>query len=740
VLKAPRLKVRSAGSRVGTAVGVAAVVVALLALARAHDLVEGIELRLVDLRTRHFAGGRGPDPRIVLAEVTEADVAWVRESLSAPWPWDLAINAHVFGLVAAAGAKAVVVDVLHFDRGAGLDDMLNPEEASEAERDRCAVEAESATLYGEALAKVGSAVVAFELSGAPIYEIPARVAASRPRLGRVAGSAPPGLARPGANLPVRRVAEGATVLAFANFEPDRDGIARRATVVGRWGDRVVQSLPLAAAALLAGADPAFEGRGVRVGNATQRLMGDGSFLVSFRGRDHGVYPEVRPSDLIRWAVLVDQGEPVPAEAKAALEGKVLVWGVNLSGAKDVLATPISATLHGADFHAHAIDDLLHGDGRVRAGRGANLLALALVALAAALGTSLLRGRASPHLAAALVAGLYVAFDLASFGAGTSRDLFSPLLAVLLAWSGTTVARLLTEGRRNRWLEGTFGRYLAPSIIEALKKDPSMLVLGGQRREITILFSDVAGFTNISEALEPEQVVRLLNAYLTAHAAEVMREGGVVDKFEGDAVMAFFGDPVPMSDHAVRACRTALRVTERLPELEPLWRSMGLTSFGIRIGLNSGTAVVGNMGSDQRFDYTCMGDSVNLASRLEGANKAFGSTILLGPLTWEQARDEIVVRPLAAVRVVGRSEPAPVCELLAMREGARPQLVALAQAFSRSQAAARAGDLAGARAALAEAEAIRPGDPPSAWWRERLDRMEEGFEPVPWPGVVELRGK
>ena len=147
--------------------------------------------------------------------------------------------------------------------------------------------------------------------------------------------------------------------------------------------------------------------------------------------------------------------------------------------------------------------------------------------------------------------------------------------MVLTWGGTSVFHLLTAGRRNRWLEGTFGRYLAPAIISALKDEPGLLELGGRKREITILFSDVAGFTKLTEALEPHQMVTLLNRYLTPHAAAVMEQGGVVDKFIGDAVMAFFGDPLPDPQHAEKCCRAALTVQKQLPDLRPVWEEMGL---------------------------------------------------------------------------------------------------------------------------------------------------------------------
>jgi adenylate cyclase len=219
-----------------------------------------------------------------------------------------------------------------------------------------------------------------------------------------------------------------------------------------------------------------------------------------------------------------------------------------------------------------------------------------------------------------------------------------------------------------------------------------------------------------------------------------RRGRTISKFIGDAVMAVFGAPVPQPDQAVRACRTALDVQRRIPELRPLWESMGLSSFAVRIGLNSGPAVVGNMGSRQRFDYTSMGEIVNLSSRLEGANKYFGTKILIGPSTHDQAREAILAKQIGRVVVVGWDTPEPVYELVAMREGASADLVAHVAAWDRATSAMRAGDLSAADTALLDAERLRPGDGACAFLRKLLSSLHSGAEPTPWSGIIKLEGK
>jgi adenylate cyclase len=408
--------------------------------------------------------------------------------------------------------------------------------------------------------------------------------------------------------------------------------------------------------------------------------------------------------------------------------------------KDSVGTPISGTFDGPEYQATIVDNLLHGSGRVHAPRAVDLAILFAMGVLLGAATGAMRRRWLPVVLLVAAVATITALGWLAFAAGRVIDLGAPASAGMLAWAATTMFLLLTEGRYNKWLEGAFGMYLAPSVIDALKGDPGLLALGGAQREVTILFSDVAGFSTFSRQLGPQRLVQLLNAYLTTHGEAIHAEGGTISKFIGDAVMAVYGDPLPQPDQAVRACRTALDVQRRIPTLRPLWESMGLTSFAARIGLNSGTANVGNMGSSQRFDYTVMGDVLNLSSRLEGANKYFGTKILLGPATFAQAQDAILAKAIGRVIVVGWDTPEPVYELVAMREGATADLVAHVAAWDRATAAMRAGDLAGAAAALADAERLRPGDGACAWLGKVLAAMRAGTEPTPWSGVVRLEGK
>jgi adenylate cyclase len=220
---------------------------------------------------------------------------------------------------------------------------------------------------------------------------------------------------------------------------------------------------------------------------------------------------------------------------------------------------------------------------------------------------------------------------------------------------------MTEGRQKRFIKDAFKHYLSPEVIEVLMQHPENLKLGGERRTISIYFSDLQGFTSISEALEPEELTAVLNEYLSAMSDIIQEEHGTIDKYEGDAIIAFWNAPLDVPDHAIRVVRAALKCQTVLATMRPAFKARIGKEMHMRIGMNTGAAVVGNMGSRTRFDYTMFGDTVNLASRLEGANKQFGTYTMISQYTAELLDDSFAMRELGRLAVVGRQEPVTVYE-------------------------------------------------------------------------------
>jgi adenylate cyclase len=234
--------------------------------------------------------------------------------------------------------------------------------------------------------------------------------------------------------------------------------------------------------------------------------------------------------------------------------------------------------------------------------------------------------------------------------------------VLLFGVATLVSYFFTFSEK-RYLKLAFQHYVPPAVVEDLVSDAGALRLGGEKRELTVLFSDIRGFTTLSEGMQPEELVKLMNEYFTVMTDIVFAHRGSLDKYIGDAIMAVYGAPVVESDHPALACRSALDMMRALDELQKKWQSAGLPKIGIGVGINTGQVVVGNMGSKTRFNYTVVGDHVNLSSRIEGLNKNYGTSILISEYTYERVKDEFrEVREVDSVKVRGREQPVRLYEL------------------------------------------------------------------------------
>jgi adenylate cyclase len=303
-----------------------------------------------------------------------------------------------------------------------------------------------------------------------------------------------------------------------------------------------------------------------------------------------------------------------------------------------------------------------------------------------------------------------------------------LTSTFPALIGALALNYATEGKQKRFIKGAFKQYLSPLVIEELVQHPERLKLGGELRELSIFFSDIRGFTSISEHLNPQELTALLNNYLTAMTDIIYSHGGTVDKYEGDAIIAFWNAPLTQKDHAQLAVHTALECQAKLTELNPGYKEQIGSELYQRIGLNSGPVVVGNMGSRQRFNYTFLGDAGNLAARLEGINKQFGTSLLISSHTRDQLDDRIAVREIARVQVVGRKEPVRVFEPLLPAFAAEYQQ--MLDTFARGLAKYYEGALAEALDAFAS---IESQDAPAAAYVRRCKTLLAA-PPAEWSGV------
>jgi adenylate cyclase len=361
--------------------------------------------------------------------------------------------------------------------------------------------------------------------------------------------------------------------------------------------------------------------------------------------------------------------------------KIVLIGSTMAEERDIHTTPMvnprdgARTMHGVEIHATAIQNILDGsfvhaaDPLLEIGL---ILVLSALTFAGIVTLKQVKVRyvavlevGSVLIIAAVMLGIAELAVVAFTTNSVMMSIIHPALAVVLAYVGTIVYQYLAERQQKAMIKGVFSHYINPSVVNELISDPEKAKLGGDRRELTVFFSDIAGFTSISESLPPEQLVLLLNDYLEEMTKIIFKYEGTLDKYEGDAVMAFWGAPIRQDDHALRTCLAALEMQKRLEVLRPRWVKEGKPEIAIRIGINTGTMIVGNMGGQDRFDYTVIGDSVNLASRLEGANKQYGSKIMISEFTHKHVAKKVVVRELDLIQVKGKNEPVRVYELLGL---------------------------------------------------------------------------
>jgi len=400
---------------------------------------------------------------------------------------------------------------------------------------------------------------------------------------------------------------------------------------------------------------------VRVGEFAVPTTANGEMWLYFASAEDG-------QSIPAWQVL-DAAAPDP-DLSPLVAGHIVLIGTSAAGLLDLHATPLDPEMPGVAIHAQAIEQMISGTFLERpdwAG-GAEILLLVVIGLVLILIIPLFGVVAGAVVGAILALGSIYGSWLVFDRAGFLLDPVYPSIAVLLVYVMVSfLSYMRTERERGR-VRSAFSRYLSPQLVERVADNPKQLRLGGESRELTLLFSDIRGFTSISERMTPEELTGFINSFLTPMTEIILERAGTIDKYMGDAIMAFWNAPLDDPSHAEHACRAALAMRDRLAELNAEWRrsaeaeGRAPTETRIGIGLNTGDCVVGNLGSDQRFDYSVLGDAVNLASRLEGQTKTYGVDIVVGESTRQQVASLAFVE-IDQIRVKGRSAPARVFALI-----------------------------------------------------------------------------
>jgi adenylate cyclase len=528
---------------------------------------------------------------------------------------------------------------------------------------------------------------------------------------------------------------------FANFFPERDGIIRKMPLFINFAGKQYPSLSLAIVLSIFGKDSLkieypkdnlLVLRSANISNGgeiTIPVDRNSRLLVNYQG-------SFRTFRYVSYYDVLEHRLP-----KEMFEGRIVLVGTSAAGLSDLRPVPFQNAFPGVEIHATVIHNILTGQFVRQIGLLPSLLVTGLLAIVIAILAMLFKPWQCA-VAGFLLSGGYAVFVFYQFiQNGVWIDLIRPVLAMFFAFLFVFVYRYVDEERNKRYIKNMFQHYLTSSVVNELLKHPDMLKLGGERRIATAFFSDIKSFTTVSEALPPEELVAQLNDYLSAMTEIVLKYDGYLDKYEGDAIMAIFGVPVDQTDHAERACTAALEMQETLVGLRKRWQMLGRPLFHVRIGINSGAMVAGNIGGENRFDYTVIGDAVNLASRLEGANKVYDTSIMISEFTRELLGDKFVLRELDLIRVKGKIKPVRVYELVAKSRTAlsNTQLLVLDE-YEHGLAEYKKRNWDQAVSHFDKALLVEPQDGPSKFYVERCEYFKTHPLPDDWDGVFEMKTK
>jgi adenylate cyclase len=619
----------------------------LLASLTLTPLFFPFELKAYDLLSRLCNPDKGGED-IVVVQVDQQSL----DSLSADgvtWPWPRQIYAPLFQRLAQA--DAVFVDIIFSEPSSyGNEDDV---------------------ILAESLAGSGNVILpVFATANQHLLD-----PAGKAFLDRVevkGGSSLPEYSLPFALTPLAPLAAAAHGGGNVMIKPDRDGVYRRLPLMFQAAGH---TLPHFVLGHLLEQKIITLNRGELMRGNSLLPLDEGGLLVRFpKG--------VKPYETVSAVDLISE---VGAERYPAgyFKGKKVFLGLTAAGLYDLKPTAVSSLTAGVMVHAATLDALMRGGYLQRVPAPALVLFMALIVAVvcwfvlthASMLTNMLLLLSMLLVACGMPTGLFLQ--------GYYLAVIPSLASLLISFASASIYSYATEGRERRFVRRAFSQYMDETVVAHLLKHPELIKPGGQRRRVTVFFTDIAGFTSIAEKFPPEETALMLHDVLNAVSEEVIRHHGVIDKYIGDCVMAFWGAPLESPTAGVDACRAALGSLEALQRVNAAFAARGLGAISMRVGLHTGDAIVGNLGSERLFDYTVVGDTVNLASRLESANKYFSTRIMISEFTLHEAGDGFVVRELGLIAVKGKQQPVRIYELLGLRETATAELLQWAEAYGRA---------------------------------------------------------
>lgn len=628
-------------SKIRSATTIAILVTLIISFIYRTDLLLGLEWTSYDARF-DFRGSILPGDQILIVDVDQDTYM----DLDEKWPYPVNFHAKIVDRLTEAGAKVICFDFIF--------DLVSENPANDS-------------TFAHSIKESGRVVLA-EAFYRKIQNFMGDLLVNEESV------------RP--NSVLREV--GQPYLGFVSVPVDKDDLVRRAQIayltqreiessVERHhysANQLIPSLALRAIMIANGwqDEPILvdsQENTLRINQLTIPIQGSGNILVNFYGPPQTFntipYREIYNDEDFAVKMAVDS---------TYFKDKIVLVGTSLEELHDLFWTPFIPKnqnvqrMPGVEIHANTLQTILDGSYITKPHLGIFFIYLVFLTFFSSYMTIILGPRKGFFLMIGTLAIINV-FSFAIFiEANIWLDLVHPTFAILITFGSNIFYQYVTEEREKRYIRSAFAHYLNPSVVDQVANNPKALSLGGEKKVLTCMFSDIRGFTTLSESLDPHELTNFLNEYLTAMTDIILARNGTVDKYMGDAIMAFWGAPLPDPDHAYHCCQTCLEQMEKLHQMQTQWRAEGRHIIDIGIGVNTGEMTVGNMGSSQRFDYTILGDAVNLGSRLEGTNKDYGTNIIINETTHAIVKDRFITRQLDRIRVKGKLEPVEIYELIA----------------------------------------------------------------------------
>ena len=651
---------------------------ALIALAAAllvnlgfySGLFDGLELKAFDMRAKYNSSPSSPDVAIIL--VDEASLRGMNPIVGR-WPWPRSVHADVVDFLAMSGAKAVLFDILFTEN----ERVFGTPKGALSPSDKSLVQATATA--GNVYHAAQIVIDEEDEYNKSLLNRPMTVDFSGHFSVDLKGA--PASSHNNYYLPFKQLYKAAHGMGIVEFLSDPDGVYRRTKLFRHYQGMFYPVLPVAPLLNILKPESLKQDAdkisliGVRqpgqaqAGNLEIPLQKDGSYLIKM----HGDFNPYSMSGVLASIQKIKTGdlEGLPVSPDDFTD-KVVFIGGSAVGIEDLKPTSMGSGIPGVYLHASAYSNIIRGDFLRYSGRLVTSLSILLLAVIVTVSILWSRNVIYYQLGVPfLLAFLYLSVSFWGYRHNILLDMVAPAMSIVISWMGSFAFLSITEGKDKRKIKRMLSQYVSPSILATLiDKSPQDVLKAevGSKENLTILFSDIRGFTSISERLAAEQVVELLNGYLREMVDVIFKHEGTLDKFIGDAIMAFWGAPIRTSDHAMQTVLAAFDMRRQLKVFNQELAAKGGFPLDMGVGINTGDVILGNIGSEKKLDYTIIGDNVNLASRMEGLTKEYGSPILITESTHEAIKSSIPCRIVDMVRVVGKKQGIRIYEPIDMHGG------------------------------------------------------------------------